>query len=167
MWAAAQRHPEAVKVLLEHGADVHARSEVWSQLWQTVDFTRDAHPDQRIWVKEGGYTPLLFAARVGDLASAKLLVAAGANINDTAASGLSTILLAVQSVIDYRFLPEPYRAGGLGYLSPHAIPASDGNELLEFLIEKGANPNSAQAGFTALHAAILRHNEIAVRTLVR
>ena len=32
MWAVAQKHPDVVKVLLAHGADVHARSEVWSQV---------------------------------------------------------------------------------------------------------------------------------------
>ena len=32
MWAVSQQHPDAVKVLLAHGADVHARSEVWSEV---------------------------------------------------------------------------------------------------------------------------------------
>ena len=32
MWAVAQKHPDVVKVLLAHGADVHARSDVWSQV---------------------------------------------------------------------------------------------------------------------------------------
>ena len=32
MWAVAQKHPDVVKVLLAHGADVHARSEVWSEV---------------------------------------------------------------------------------------------------------------------------------------
>ena len=32
MWAVAQKHPDVVKVLLAHGADVQARSEVWSQM---------------------------------------------------------------------------------------------------------------------------------------
>ena len=30
MWAASQRHSDAVRVLLEHGADVHARSDTWT-----------------------------------------------------------------------------------------------------------------------------------------
>ena len=32
MWAASQRHSDVVGVLLEYGADVHARSETWSQV---------------------------------------------------------------------------------------------------------------------------------------
>jgi ankyrin repeat protein len=32
-------------------------------------------------------------------------------------------------------------------------------ELVEFLLEKGADPNAAAAGFTALHTAIMRRDE--------
>ncbi len=32
MWAAAEKHPDVVKVLLAHGADLRARSDVWSQV---------------------------------------------------------------------------------------------------------------------------------------
>ena len=74
----------------------------------------------------------MFAARVGDLASAKLLVAAGANVNDADAWGVSATALAAHS----------------GY-----------GELVEFLLENGADPNAAGAGFSALHAAIMRRDE--------
>ena len=138
MWAVAQQHAEVVKVLLAHGADVHARSDVWSQLWQTGP-EQDIHPDYHVKIQHGGDTALLFAARAGDLASAKLLVAAGAGVNDTAASGVSATVLAAHS--------------GNG-------------ELVEFLLEKDANPNAAAAGYTALHAAILRRNKKAVVALL-
>jgi len=138
MWAAAQKHPEVVKVLLAHGADVKARSDVWTQLWQTAP-DQDVHPDYQVKLKLGGDTPLLFAARVGDLASAKLLVEAGADVNDASAYGTSATVLAVHS----------------------------GNaELVEYLLEKGADPNAAGAGYTALHAAILRRNTRAVAALL-
>jgi ankyrin repeat protein len=81
----------------------------------------------------------MFAARVGDLTSAKLLVAAGANVNDADAWGVSATVLAAHS----------------GY-----------GELVEFLLEKGADPNAAQAGFTALHAAIVRRDEKVVIALL-
>jgi ankyrin repeat protein len=71
-----------------------------------------------------GFTPLLFAVRVGDLASVRLLVEAGANVNDTAADGLSALVLAA--------------------VRGHAPVAL-------FLLEKGADPNAAGAGCTALH----------------
>jgi len=138
MWAAAQQHSEVVQVLLKYGANVHARSDVWSQLWQT-DPAQDVHPDYQIKIQQGGNTPLLFAAREGDLASAKLLVAAGADVNDVAAHGVSATVLAAHS--------------GNG-------------DLVEFLLEKRADPNAAAAGYTALHAAILRGNKKAVRALL-
>ena len=83
MWAVSERQSDVVEVLLSHGADVHARSKVWTEVVKTTPEPWN-HSDYIIDVQQGGYTPLLFAARVGDLASAKLLVAAGADVNDTA-----------------------------------------------------------------------------------
>jgi ankyrin repeat protein len=39
----------------------------------------------------------MFAARVGDLESARLLVAAGANVNDADAWGISALVMAAHS----------------------------------------------------------------------
>ncbi len=128
MWAAAQRHPEVVKVLLSKGADVHSRSEVWSQVMAVPPH---GVPLYNKVIPHGGDTALLFAARSGDLASATHLVAAGANVNDTDAWGVSATVLAAHS--------------GFG-------------DLVAFLLERGADPNAAEAGFTALHAAIMRRH---------
>lgn len=136
MWAVAQKHADAVKVLLAHGADVQARSESWSQVMAVPPH---GYRDYNRVIPHGGDTALLFAARVGDLASAKLLVAAGANVNDQDAWGVSATVLAAHS----------------GY-----------RELVEFLLEKGADPNSAGAGFAALHEAILRRDEKMVSALL-
>ena len=129
MWAVAQTHADVVKVLLAHHANVHARSEVWSQVMAVpphglLEYNRA--------IPHGGNTALMFAARVGDVASAKLLVAAGANVNDADAWGVSATVLAAHS----------------GYA-----------EFVEFLLGEGADPNAAAAGFTALHEAIMRRNE--------
>jgi ankyrin repeat protein len=122
MWAVAQQHPDAVKVLLAHGADVKARSEEYTQVWQTAP-NQDVYPGYKAEIRHGGDTAMLFAARAGDLASAKLLVAAGANVNDEAAYGVSATVLA----------------------------AHGGNtELVQFLLDKDANPNAGKAGYTAL-----------------
>jgi ankyrin repeat protein len=136
MWAAAQRHPEVVKRLLASGADVHSRSEVWSQMMAVPPH---GVPLYNKVVPHGGDTALLFAARSGDLASATLLVAAGANVNDTDAWGVSATALAAHS--------------GFG-------------ELVAFLLERGADPNAAKAGFTALHAAIMRRDVAMASALV-
>jgi ankyrin repeat protein len=129
MWAVAQKHPDVVKVLLSHGSDLHVRSEVWSQVMAVpphglLEYNRT--------IPHGGDTALMFAARVGDLVSAKLLVAAGANVNDADAWGVSATVLAAHS----------------GY-----------GDLVEFFLAKGADPNAAAAGFTALHEAIMRRDE--------
>jgi uncharacterized protein len=136
MWAAAERHPDVVKVLLAHGVDIHARSEVWSQVMAVPPH---GLPQYNRSIPHGGDTALMFAARVGDLASAKLLVAAGANVRDADAWGVAATVLAAHS----------------GY-----------GELLEFLLEHGGDANAAAAGFSALHVAIMRRDEKMVRVLL-
>jgi ankyrin repeat protein len=136
MWAVAQKHPDVVKALIQRGADIHTRSDSWSQI-EAV--SPHGNPDYNREISYGNNTPLMFAARVGDLASARLLVASGANVNDQDARGVSVVVLAAHS----------------GF-----------RELVEFLLESGADPNSSTAGFTALHEAIMRRDEALVRTLL-
>jgi ankyrin repeat protein len=136
MWAVAQKHPDIVKVLLAHRADVNARSESWSQV-EAV--SPHGHPEYNRTIPYGINTPLMFAARVGDLASARLLVDAGASVNDQDAWGISVVTLAAHS----------------GFL-----------DLVEFLLDKGADPNRSAAGFAPLHEAIMRRDEPLVRTLL-
>ena len=135
MWAVAERHPEVVEVLIDHGADVGARSrarrQVISRRLQSElkygELGRSYGTDAEE-TTVGGFTPLLFAARQGDIESANLLLAAGASVNDTAPDGASALVVATHS--------------GHGALAT-------------FLLERGANPNAAEAGYTALHAAAL------------
>ncbi len=136
MWAVSQKHANVVTVLLAHGADLQARSDVWSEV---MAVSPHGHPDYNRAIPHGGDTALMFAARAGDLASAKLLVAAGANVDDADAWGVSATALAAHS----------------GY-----------DELVEFLLECGADANAAKAGFTALHAAIMRRDERMVSALL-
>ncbi len=128
MWAASQHHPDVVGVLLEYGADVTARSETWSQV---MAISPHSSPDNQQDVFHGGNTALTFAARVGDLASARMLVNAGADVNDADARGVSVLVLAAHS--------------GFG-------------DLVEFALDAGADPNAAEAGFSGLHAAIFRRD---------
>ncbi len=81
----------------------------------------------------------MFATRVGDLDSAKLLVAAGANVKDADAWGVSAVTLAEHS----------------GF-----------SDLTLFLLDKGADPNAAPNGFTALHEAIMRRDEKVIGALL-
>ncbi len=137
MWAVAQRHPAVVEVLLQHGASVDARSDVRTEVVKTTP--EPWNPEYVTEIPQGGYTPLLFAARVGDLASARLLVAAGADVNDRAPYGTSATVVAAHS--------------------GHAPVAA-------FLLEQGADPNAGSAGYTALHAAILHKDASLVRALL-
>lgn len=138
MWAAARGHSEAVAELLEYGADVHARSLVREQYVKSEKI-QDSHPDYKYWIEQGGNTALIFAARSGDLRSAQLLVAAGSDVNGLSAFGTSPAIMAVH--------------GGNA-------------ELLDFLLDSGADPDSAASGHTALHAAVLRGNLDAVNVLL-
>lgn len=136
MWAAAQRHPEVVKVLLAHGAGVHLRSATWTDVMAV-----EPHgylPYNRA-IPHGGDTPLLFAARAGDLAVARLLLEKGASVNDADAWGVSVLAMAAHS----------------GY-----------RDLALFLLEKGADPNAAGPGFAPIHQAILQRDEALVSALL-
>jgi uncharacterized protein len=136
MWAVSQHHPDVVKVLLAHGADLHAKSDVWSEVMAVPPH---GHLEYNRAIPHGGDTALMFAARVGDLQSATLLVAAGADVNDADAWGVGATALAAHA----------------GY-----------RDLVAFLLDRGADPNAARAGFTALHAAIMRRDETMTEALL-
>lgn len=140
MWAVAGGRPDAVKLLLGYGANVNARTISQTELVRDMTARpRRGGPVPSIPHLTGGFTPLLFAARHGELESAKLMLTAGADVNDKAADGLSALVIAAQS-----------NHGKLGAL----------------LLDQGANPNAADGGYTALHAAILRSNLELVKSLL-
>jgi len=138
MWAAGQGHGDVVGALLDYGAKVDARTLVRSQFVKS-EKEQDSHPANMVWVEQGGNTALIFAARAGSLESARLLVAAGSDVNGLSAFGTSPAIMAVHG----------------------------GNiELLDFLLESGADVESLASGHTALHAAILRGSPEAVELLL-
>ena len=138
MWAVASRKPAVTRVLLERGAGAGARTEAVRQLRGT-GLVSTTSPAGATEFDAGGFTPLLFAARHGDAGSARLLLDAGARIDDPAADGNSALVIAA--------------------MSGHA-------RLAELLLERGADPNAAGAGYTALHAAVLRADAGLVRALL-
>jgi uncharacterized protein len=136
MWAASEHHSNVVGMLIEVGADLQAHT-------------------------KKGFTALHFAAREGDVESARLLLAAGVNVN-------------------IRSQPDPSekgqgrgegpRAGGAGgavggFGATYATTVSAGSTpllvatvrgqvpLALFLLDQGADPNVGDAGFTPLHWA--------------
>jgi uncharacterized protein len=139
MWAAAQRHPDVVQLLIEARADVRARSLTYAQTVVGEQTQRAGREELNYTVLRGGATPLLFTARVGDAESARLLLKAGADANDSQPDGVSALVLAAHS--------------GNG-----AVAA--------LLLEHGADPNAFGSGYTALHAAILRSDLNLVNALL-
>ncbi len=138
MWAAAQGHVEVGRALIEAGADLEARSKVRPML-MFADATNGGAFDQGVTENLGGYSPLLFAAREGHLEMARLLLNSGADVDGVAGNGSSPLVVAAHS----------------GH-----------TELAIELLERGANANSMGAGYTALHAAILRGDLAVVEALL-
>lgn len=132
MWAAANGHASVVQTLIEGGADINTRSHVY-RLRVVVGGDRAAEVDA------GGFTALFFAARSGDIESAKALLKAGANVNDTTRDQTSVLTFAAHS-----------GHGGLA----------------RFLLESRADPNAEGSGYTALHAAVLRGDADVVKALL-
>lgn len=99
MWAVSQRHPAAVKMLIEHGADVNARSKflpaTTGRGFEGATPVASAANQAPVEFASGLLTPLLLAAREGDLESARLLVAAKADVNATDGDGKNALALAI------------------------------------------------------------------------
>ena len=136
MWAASEQHTAAVKLLLDHGADVNARSNfVAAANGRGFEGRTPAVPKAEQKVEEfasGWLTTLMFAAREGDLESARLLVNAGANVNAIAGDGKDALGLAI----------------------------FNGNyDFASFLIDSKSDVNHADTqGFTPLFWAVDRRN---------
>jgi uncharacterized protein len=130
MWAADQGHAAVLHLLIEHGADPQTQSTILKPkiIRRGLGFAQtNAGPAQ------GGLTALLFAARQGNAECVRVLVAAGANVNQTSADESSPMLVAVQN----------------GFYG-----------VATFLMEHGANPNLANAkGWTPLYLAVKNRNQ--------
>jgi ankyrin repeat protein len=140
MWAAAERHPQVVRLLIDAEADIRARSLAYPQTVTSEVTQRAGREELNYTVIRGGSTPLLFASRSGDAESIRLLLAAGADVNDALPNGMSALVLAAHS--------------------GQTVAASA-------LLENGADANAAGIGYTALHAAVLRGDLSIVRDLLR
>jgi len=121
MWAAAERHPDVVKAFIDAHADLKANS-------------------------KQGFTAIHFAARVGDLESVKLLLAAGVDVN------ILTLAAGAENRVS-SFLGIAKTQGALGY-TPLLVAVVRGQiDLALYLLDHGADPNNIAGGYTPLHWA--------------
>ncbi|MEJ1962009.1 MAG: ankyrin repeat domain-containing protein [Gammaproteobacteria bacterium] len=158
MWAAAENQPAMVKLLVQHGAQVNARSRV--NVWE-----RQVTSEPRMQARpSGGFTPLLYAARKGCLECAQILLKAGADKNLTDPDEVSPLLLAtlnfnfdiaaflvqqganvdkwdtwgrsaLYAAVDMNTLPTGGRA------DRPSLDKTTGLALIRILLDAGANPN--------------------------
>jgi len=170
-WAAAENHPEAVRALIEHGADPNVRSD------------KLVYPKDRFGLEgvttilpHGSWTALMYAGRQGSLEAARTLADMGADLNltdpdgttalefailnghfDTAAALVekgadpniadSTGMAALYTAVDMSTLGEIY--GRPGRKSTDKLTAVD---LLPILLAHGADPNATLKAATLTRA---------------
>jgi ankyrin repeat protein len=128
MWAAAEHHPQIVKALLEHGADWKIESSFRETKIPKLSTASSISP-----ISRGGLTAFLFAAREGDIETAKVMLEAGVDINQTDVDGTSGLVVSIMNK-KYTFA--------------------------KFLLDRGADPNVMDVkGRGALYAAVDARNE--------
>jgi len=137
MMAARTGDPETLTALLAQGAVVDAR-EGWrgqtALMWAAVENNAEAirlllqaGADVKVMSTAGRFTAFLFAVRGGRLDASRALLDAGADVNERLPDGMSALVLAL------------YNAH---------------YELAAFLLDRGADPDAAAQGWTALHQVV-------------
>jgi uncharacterized protein len=163
MWAALEKHPAVARVLLDAGAELNARSAAKTPPNRNYagrkdsdvakgprpllkeneamnpEYRRDLMRSREGSKPEGGFTPMLYAVLSGDVETVRLFLDRGVAINDPAADGMTPLVLAL--------------------VKRHEALAID-------LLDKGADPNLAQAGFAPLHLAAATSQVSAVKALL-
>jgi uncharacterized protein len=134
MWAVIENHTDVVKLLLSRGADIDAHTKVTIPQGEYVPARAGGASgtgiirQRALPTADGGMTPLLFAVRDGNTDMVRLLLARGADINQSSGNHTTPLIVALLN-------------GQVG--------------LATELLERGANPNAADDYHrAALFAAI-------------
>ena len=148
MVAARTGKIDAVNLLLARGADPNVKEQWRGQtalMWAAAEgyapvietlVARGADVSAR---SNGGFTAILFAAREGRIAAVDALIKAGADMNDS---------LPIRKRAPQNAPPPPPDPGPNVFL---LAAANAHYELAAWLLDRGADPNAAPQGFTALH----------------
>jgi len=168
MWAVRENHSGAVQLLLARGADVNARTTAIQNPPPTTGNLQGIGRAQNSPkpVPLGGMTPLLYAAREGNADVARMLIGAGADVNQVEANGTSPLVVAIfnghidvarfllargadvnvsdgfgraplWSAVDLRNLDLDNKTG------ENPSDRSSALTLIQALLARGANPNAA------------------------
>ena len=148
MTAARSGNPEVLKLLIAQGAEVNATETSKGQtalMWAAAannagaidvlvkagaNIKARSRPSPALSGSEPGdkgFTAFTFAARAGNIEAARTLLALGADVNETLSDGTSALVLAT---ISARY------------------------EMAAFLLDNGADANTAAQGWTALHQIV-------------
>ena len=157
MLAVREGHNKLVQRLLKAGADINAQSfpgeehrrvlpsEVPVGTSQGVGINRSGLPDRGMrYPITGNKTPLLFATREGNFELTRMLVEAGADIEQVDANGITPL---INAILNY------------SVVSVKRAPQSDHFKIAHYLIERGANVNAQDwYGQTPLWVAVDMRN---------
>jgi ankyrin repeat protein len=145
MVAARTGRIEAVNALLARGVDVNVKENWRGQtalMWAAAEghapvievlVAKGAEVNAR---SNGGFTAILFAAREGRIGAVEALLKAGADMNDS---------------LPVRRRPNAPAAPEAGVNVFLLAAANAHYELAAWLLDRGADPNAAPQGYTALH----------------
>lgn len=185
MWAAAEAHADVTRALIDHGAalvDVRTAATPFvprrrrprrgpillraGEAANPAEFPRDGETDPPRTA--GGFTPLLYAVLAGDGETVRVLLDAGADVNDASPDGVSALMLALTKRheelalllldrgadpnYDRRDAARTNHAGAGGTRGPATVAAAA--ETVDF------------AGYTALHVAAATGQRRALRALL-
>ncbi len=193
MVAVREDHPAIVRLLVEERhADVNAKTRTGREpAWvlpnsipgfgHGIGIVRGGLPERGFrYLIPGGLTPLLYAARDGRLESARILVAAGAEVNQTDPNGITPLLMAITNnhtevarfLIDRRadvnwtdwFGRTPLWAAveARNMDVDNAEPFENGVdrgpvlELIQILLDRGADPNTRTRETPPIRRQMLR-----------
>lgn len=91
MWAAAENHGDAVRLLAAHGGDLDARA----RIIELPDVKVDPATMVTTALPRGGLTPLLLAAREGAVDATRALIEAGTDLDVADPDGTSPLVMAI------------------------------------------------------------------------
>jgi ankyrin repeat protein len=159
MWAAAEGHTAVVDLLLKAGANPDLQGHITTLTERTIN---SDHPT-------GGFTALMFAARNGDDATVDRLIAGGADLTLKNGDGASATMIAMYNdrfdtaarlvkagadandgslyvAVEMREATTDQFAFDGSRLRPDHPNTATALDLIQLLLERGADPNQAFTG---------------------